>query len=96
LKTSGGAVVRLPPLVVGLAKHSPLHGILDNGSFVTSVTASGAARMKPKKPWSPRNQLAKIFTGALDQLSTVRKTSTTAPPEQISWLRYRLQPLVPP
>jgi len=58
--------------------------------------ASGAARMRPKKPWAPRNKLAKIFTGALDQFSTDRKTSVTAPPEQISWLRYRSQPLVPP
>jgi len=38
----------------------------------TSKT-SGAARMRPKRPWPPQSKLAKIFTGALYQFSTVRK-----------------------
>jgi len=38
--------------------------------------SSGAARMKPR-PWPARNILAKIFTGALYQFSTLRKTSVT-------------------
>jgi len=33
----------------------------------------GAARMRPKRPCHPHNKPAKIFTGALYQLSTVRK-----------------------
>jgi len=34
---------------------------------------SGAAWVRPKRPWSPRNKLANTFTGALYQFSTVRK-----------------------
>ena len=65
------------PLVVSLTTHLFCNGISDNGSFFTSITASGAGRMRSKKPWIPRNKLAKIFTVALDQFSPVRKTSVT-------------------
>jgi len=61
------------PLGCVPGRTSLLHGISDNGSFVSSATASGAARMRSKKPWSPRNHLAKIFAGALDQFSTERR-----------------------
>jgi len=38
---------------------------------------SGAAGMRPKRPWPPRNELAKGFSGVLYQFSTVGKTSVT-------------------
>jgi len=46
---------------------------------VSLLSSSGAARMRPKRPWPfpVRNKLAKIFTGALYQFSTRRKTSVT-------------------
>jgi len=65
------------PLGCGPGCTPPLHGISDNGSFFTSVTASGATTMMPKRPWCLRNKLAKIFTDALNQISTIRKTSVT-------------------
>ena len=71
-------VVQLPGCPPGCGPgRTSLHGVSDNGSFFTSVTASTAARMRPKRLWTSRNKLAKIFTGALDQFSTVRKTSVT-------------------
>jgi len=44
-----------------------------NHNWLSLFNGSGAARMRPKRPWPSRNKLAKIFTGALYQFSTVRK-----------------------
>ena len=92
LKTSAVAVVRFPPLVANLAAHP----LCMEYRTMEVFCYFGHSQNEAEEARSPRKQLAKIFTGALDQFSIVRKTSVTAPPEQISWLRYRSQPLVPP
>jgi len=50
---------------------------VENGDHCNPFGSGAACRMRLKRPWTPRNKLAKISAGALYQFSTVRKTSVT-------------------
>jgi len=39
---------------------------------------SSAARMRPKRPWPPRNKIAQIIASTLYQFSAVRKWTEVA------------------
>jgi len=74
----------------GVATNSLRSPALNQGPQTRGLRAacspwgSGAVRMRSKRPWPLRNILAKIFTSALYQVSTVRKTSMTD--DAIHWL----------